>query len=228
MKFWTLAEIRTKIEEDLDLEEEQFLHSTELLGYINEGIDTAEAMIHTLYEDYFLSRSQVSLVSGTDEYALPADIYAQKIRRVVFDDGSRVYTVARVKDWRKFEQYAIDKNYGQGEIYSYFLINSVPGAPKILLLPKSRHTGSYLTLWYLRNANRLALSTDICDIPEFVHFVIQYAKVRVYEKEGHPNLQGAMAAMAAISEQMEGTLAAMTPDADNEIEMDTTHYEEHN
>lgn len=229
MKYWTLAEIKAKIENELDLQDEQFLQVGELEGYINEGIDIVEALIHSLYEDYFLSRATLALVAGQDEYALPTNIYANKIRRLVYDDGSRVYEVARIKDWKKFEQYSIDKNYGQGEIYSYFLLNSTPGSPKIVLTPKSRVTGNNIYIWYLRNANELVNTTDICDIPEFIHFVIQYAKVKTYEKEvGHPNFPQAKAALDEMRILMEGTLAAMVPDANNELEMDTTHYEEHN
>ena len=47
MRFWTTSEIVEKIERDCDLEEELFIQSTEMLGYINEAIDDAEAVIHT-------------------------------------------------------------------------------------------------------------------------------------------------------------------------------------
>jgi hypothetical protein len=225
-KFYTWSEIRTKIEQDLDLEDEVFVRPAELLSYTNEAIDEAEAEIHGLYEDYFLSRSNISLVSGTDEYALPTNIYAHKIRRLVYDNGGRVYTIERVKDWNKFEEYSIQSNYGTGEIYRYFLLNSTPGEPKILLLPKAIETGSFVKIWYLRNANRLEEDTDICDIPEFINFVFQYVKVRVYEKEGHANLPKAIQDLEQQRQQMTSTLASMVPDASNEIEADLSAYEE--
>lgn len=227
-QYWTLAQIRAKIKKDLDLEDEQFITSDELIDYINEAIDEAEAEIHTLYEDYFLDRAQVTLVVDQEEYDLPANIYAHKIRRVLYNNGGTVYTVLRIRDWKKFEEQAIAQNFAQSDLYQYFIINETAGTPKILLVPKSREDGTVMTVWYLRQANRLEVDTDICDIPDFINFVFQYVKVRVYEKEGHPNMDMALAALEKQRELMNGVLAAMVPDGENELEMDTSHYEESN
>lgn len=224
-KFWTLAEIRAKIERDLDTEEETFVTQTELDEYINEGIDIAESEIQTLYEDYFLTKSTLSLVSGAEEIDLPTDIYAHKIRRIVWRKGSDVYTVDRIRDWRKFEEYAVERVTESSTVYSYFLINSTPGAPKILLSPPAQETDSTsASIWYLRQANRLSADSDVCDIPEFVYFVIQYAKVRIMEKESHPMLQKGMTDLVMLKERMTATLTSMVPDDDNEIEPDYSHY----
>ena len=56
MKYWAWSEIRSKIEQECDLEDEDFVRRDELLAYCNEAIDEAEAEIHSLYEDYFLKR----------------------------------------------------------------------------------------------------------------------------------------------------------------------------
>lgn len=225
-KFYTWSEIKTKIEQDLDLEDEDFVRPTELLSYTNEAIDEAEAEIHGLYEDYFLTRGTITLAVDTDEYALPANIYAHKIRKLVYDNAGRVYAVDRIKDWGKFEEYSIQKNYGTGEIYRYFILNSTAGEPKVLLVPKAKEAGAFIQIWYLRNANRLEVDADVCDIPEFINFIFQYVKVRVYEKEGHPNLPKAVADLEQQRAQMTSTLAAMVPDAGNEIEADLSAYEE--
>ena len=47
-KYWTWAQVKTKIMNDLDLNEETFIRPSELLEYCNEAIDEAEAEIHTL------------------------------------------------------------------------------------------------------------------------------------------------------------------------------------
>src|SRR3972149_6519778 len=99
---FTLAQIRTKVQNDLDLLDEDFITVAELDAYINEGIDVAEAEIHTIYEmknqHYFLSVANISLVTGTSYYASPADIYANKIRRLIYDDGSRKYKLRVIKN----------------------------------------------------------------------------------------------------------------------------------
>ena len=227
-KYWTLEQVRNKIKRDLDIEGEAFIRSQELDDYINEAIDEAEAEIHSQYEDYFLTKAEINLVSNQAEYALPDNIFAHKIRRIVYDNSSSVYKVKRIQDWRKFEQKAIADNFETSDIYQYFLINEVAGAPRILLVPKAREDGPQMTIWYIRQANRLEESTDILDIPEFANFIFQYVKVRVYEKEVHPNAQQARLDLQQQRSLMVGTLASMTPDAENKIELDMSHYEEMN
>lgn len=230
MRYWTLAEIRSKIERESDLEDEDFVRSAEMAEYINEAIDEAESEIHGLYEDYFLKSTTVNVASGDTQIDLPTDIYAHKIRRILFKEGlsaesTTVYTINRIKDWHKFEEKAIYDTQLTTDLYKYFITNAVPGSPKIEILPKIRETG-VVTLWYLRNANRLSADTDICDIPEFVSFIFAHVKCKVQEKEGHPGLQESLMKLEAERARMTSTLAAMVPDADNTIEMDLSVYEE--
>ena len=116
-RFWTLAEFRAKLRMDLDLEEETFVRPQELDDYINEAIDEAESEIHGLYEDYFLTRSQVSLVQGQEEYDMPDNIYGDKIRRIMYNNTSTVYKIKRIKDWKKFEVYEIAQNFSTSDLY---------------------------------------------------------------------------------------------------------------
>lgn len=227
-KYWTLGQIRKKVQADLDIQGETFIRSDEFDAYVNEAIDEAEAEIHALYEDYFLDRDKISLVADQEEYDLPDNIYAHKIRRITYNNQSSTYTVHRVQDWKKFEKYEISNNYETSDLYQYFIMNETAGTPKILLLPPARETGDFLTIWYLRQANRLVNEEDICDIPDFVNFVFQYVKFRVYEKEGHPNLGIATQALEQQRRLMQGTLATMVPDAENKIEEDFSFYEEMN
>lgn len=231
MKYWTLAEMKTKIEADLDLEDEDFVRPTELLGYINEGIDEAEAEIHDLYEDYFLKpSSDIPVSSGDSAFSIPTilpDIYADKIRRIIFNSGGTTYPVVRLKDWHKFEQKALYDTNQSSDLYSYMLVNSTPGNPQIIITPTIRESGS-LKVWYLRNANRLTDDADVCDIPEFVNFVFAYVKVKVYKKEGHPGLGDAIQELEQQRMQMVSTLKERVPDADNLLEMDLSGYEDMN
>ena len=227
-KYWTWAQIRAKIRRDLDLESETFVRPEELLDYVNEAIDEAEAEIHAIYEDYFLTRQTLSIVNGQEEYDLPSDIYAHKIRRIMYNNTSSVYTVDRLQDWKKFEAQNIARNFSTSDLYQYFFLNQTAGSPKILLVPQGREDGPYLEVWYLRQANRLELDTDICDIPEFYNFIFQYMKVRIYEKEGHPNMGKAIMDLEKQRSLMTATLAQIAPDAQNEIEMDASFYEEMN
>lgn len=226
MRYWTWGEIKTKVQQDLDLEEELFITPSELLAYGNEAVDEAEAEIHSIYEDYFLTKSAITLVQGQSEYDLPTNIYANKIRGIIYRNGTTWYPVMRIRDWKKFEKYTSDVVNQSTADYQYMIINSTAGSPKVLLSPSARESGNYLTMWHLRNANRFTVDADICDIPEFVSFVIQFIKVRCYEKEIHPNADKAVAILQQQRELMKETLSTMVPDADNTIELDLSSYEE--
>lgn len=225
--YWTWSQIKTKIESDLDLAEETFIEPDEMLGYVNEGIRVAEAQIHSMYEDYFLKRSTITMAVGQESYDLPDDIYAHKIRRLVYQNGSTVFEIKRLRDWKKFEILADGEMQSNNTVLGYMLINDTPGQPKMLLSPIPNESGPYLKLWYLREANKLVNLTDICDIPEFVNFVIKYAKVKCMEKETNPNLSVGLADLEKERENMVSTLANMVPDANNQIEADFSHYYEH-
>lgn len=226
--YWTWSEIKSKVEMDLDLEEETFIQDDEMLGYGNEAVDEAEAEIHAIYEDYFLNKAYIALVSGTEDYSMPSDIYANKIRRIMYRGSGLVYTIERIKDWKKFEEYTDENVYQSSTRYKYMIYNPTAGAPKLVLSPPAKETSSTnVQIWYIRNANRFSVDADVCDIPEFVQFVIQYIKVRCYEKEGHPQMQEAIQILEAQRELMTSTLQQMVVDADNTLEPDFSTYEEH-
>jgi hypothetical protein len=227
-RYWTWTEIKAQVELELDIQDELFVTDDELLAYANEAIDEAEAEIHAIYEDYFLSRAYISLVSGTEGYTLPSDIYAQKIRSVMYSSGSTVYEIQRIRDWRKFEEYTMEAAVQSSTMYKYMLINSTAGQPQILLSPAAKETSSQVVrIWYLRNANRLSTGSDVCDIPEFVSFVMAYIRYKVLAKEGNPMMEAAGTLLEQQREQMTATLQTRTPDSNNEIEADRSHYEEH-
>lgn len=226
MKYYTWAEIREKVEADLDIQGEVFIRPSELVNYCNEAIDMAEAEILSLNKDYFLTRGNITLVSGQSEYTLPDNIYAKKIRRVIYNDGSTVFPVPRFDDSDQFEMLAVQENFGAGINYKYLIHNSVTGEPKMTIGPVPSDPAN-LDLWYLRNANRMTGDdADICDIPEFINFIFQAIKVRVYEKEGHPNFQASAQILDTLRLQMQKTLADAAPDTDTLIQGDFSFYTE--
>lgn len=230
-KYYTWGEIRAKISRDLDIEDENFVRPDELVEYCNEAIDEYEAEINTMTGDavdYFLDKHTLSLVADEDEYDLPDEIYAHKIRRIVYNNTSTVYEVRPAKN-KKFEKKSIADNFNTSDLHEYFIYNPNVGNPKIVLIPKARETGPNMQIWFLRNLNRMTGDdADVCDIPVFINFIFQYIKVRVYEKEGHPNLPFAVSALDKITTRMRSVLAEAQPDGNDMIEMDLSYYEELN
>lgn len=229
MSYWTWQQIRTKVERDLDLEGESFITPEEMLGYANEAIDEVERQIHNLCEDYFLTRATLTLAAGQEAYNFPPDIYAMKIRALVYRLGTSVWKIERIRDWHKFEQYEVDQT-GQGSDvqYGYFIVNSAAGSPKILFAPTPNETGGLIRAWYIRNANELTADASICDIPEAVNYIIQYIKVRCYEKEQNPMLQKAISDLDTERATTIATLSHQVADNSNEIEADSRLYDDMN
>jgi hypothetical protein len=230
MNFWTWSQIRDKVERDLSLEDELFVDPTEMLGFGNEAVLEAEAVIHTLYEDYFLARSTITFVIGQEAYSLPSNIYGHKIRTFRYRNGSLLYEIEKLRDWKKFENYDWS-NYNPAGTpkYQYFLLNSTAQqAAQIIIAPTPQEAGAYGTLYYLRHANPFSLDTDVLDIPEATNFVLQHVKMRCYESEvGHPNLAKAIEDTKEAKANFEATMSTMIPDANNEIEADTSIYDDH-
>lgn len=227
MRFWTKSELITKVENDLDLRDEIYITPEEMLGYLNEAIDEAEAHIHDIYEDYFLTKTTVTLVNGTAGYDLPADIYGNKIRGIVFNDGSTIYALKRIRGGDEFIEAALINQYSNStDFYKYILTNSSTSGYKIELFPTPGASGT-LTIWYIRNAKELVDDTDACDIPEAANYIMQFMKVRCYEKEpGHPNNTMAQMALAKLEQRFIDTMSNRVDDSDTTIVADLSFYEE--
>lgn len=229
-KFWTLEEILTKMKRELDLDEEDFTDDDELREYANDAIDEAESIIHTLNEDYFLTRKpDCDFEAGIDEYPMPEDIYATKIRKIVFYDGTVIYPVGRLGTLEKFMEYRASRSFPTYDNLSlgYFVTNITSSNPRIAFSPVPVARGKY-EVWYIRNANRLEDAEDVCDIPEFVRFIFDYIRERVSYKEaaGSPKHQDSVTKLDQTRNNMRLTLQEMVIDGETELPLDMTHYEE--
>jgi hypothetical protein len=229
MNLLTLDQIKTKLKYDTDIFDGDFIElDTELLGYINEAIDDAEALIHNLYEDYFLTSSTISLVSGTSEYSLPTDIFGAKLRAVHYSNGTKKYELKRIKRLSDtlFLTDATDD-------YQYVLVNAAntaaTGSFKLKIYPQpSESVTNGITLWYIRNAKRLSAASDYCDIPEFINFIFAHVRWNIARKEkGRIDLSVVDAQLKQQKELLEATLSDMAPTEDsNEIRADLSFYSE--
>ena len=214
------SELKALLQKELDIEAETFITPIELLGYFNEGVDMVESAIHTIYEDYFLSTTPLTFVSGTFQYSLPSDIYAQKIRQLWYNDnGSKNYEIRKVKQLSEIQ--TVKPN----DLYKYMLTNSSTGGLKVNIYPTPTESNSNGIFWYIRNAARFTgADTDVCDIPEFTSVVVQYVRWKCMNKEGHPDTVMALQDLANMKQLMVDTLTARVPDEHNEIIQDVSFY----
>lgn len=220
MRSWTYSEMKQIILDDLDLEDEDFISDTEMLAYFNAGIDFVEAIIHNLYEDYFLEPTYLALVSGTQDYDFPTTMYAHRVRKILYSDGSNKYEIKKIK------RLGIIPNIETDDDYQWLPIDTAANGKKIRIYPTpTENSATNVTIWHIRNAKVLALDADVCDIPEFADLVIQFVKARCYEKEGHPNLGTAKEDLMNMKSLMEATLTKMVDDENDElIDEDMSFY----
>lgn len=216
----TYGELKSNIERQLDLQGEVFVRPNEILDYFNEGIDELEALIHTIYEDYFRVSTFLNIVSGTDAYVLPEDIYAQKIRLVQYINGNNIYEVNRIRDIKQIP-YIVPNDW-----YQYDLVNTAALGPQIVFYPLPNFTSnSIIKMWYLRNAKRFTGNlNETCDIPEFTHVLCQYVRWKCYQKEVHPMTEQAGVDLDNMKMLMIETLSSRVPDENNKIRPDVSFY----
>lgn len=214
----TWADIKSRVQYELDLIDEDFISASELLYFCNRAINTAESLILNLSEDYFLTKETLSLVSGTQEYDLPTGIYAQKIRKLIYSNGARKFLIRRIK--RLEETASIQYDYD----YKYVITNSLASGLKITFYPTPNESGDYVTIWHLRNARTITADTDEIDIPEAEDYITQFIKDQCINKERMtPDAPKSQALQEQESILIE-SLTERVPDEDTVPEMDLSFY----
>ncbi len=237
MIYKTWSQIKSKVQRELDIEVEEFIQPEEFVEYVNDGVSLCEAEIHDLgLEDlYFRTRFKIPLVSGTEDYSLPAPIYMNKILSFIYSKGATIYDISQLRGPDMYENIAHINQYNTiTDYYKYIIRNdNADDGVKIQLVPPSRETDAdAATLWFIRESAKWDILTDPdglkkCDLPQIaMQFLYQYVKYRCYEKEGHPNMNDAKADLLAIKTTMISMMENMVPDSNTEIIKDLSSYQD--
>lgn len=219
MKTW--GTMKTEIISECNIEGEDFISSTELLTWGNEGKDEAEAEIVGLYDKYLETEGYLALTINVKLFNLPTDIYANKITGLFYNNGSEKYEITLIKN--KKDIYNISEN----DNYRYTIVNSTAGGIQLKLHPASRETASQnVVIHYIRESQALASDASLMDIPLADSFIKQYVKDKIKEKEiGPMNLQSESPMMAKERRLLLEALSHMIPsDSADEIHMDAGFY----
>lgn len=213
MTYSTVEELLDKVKDDLDLHEETFITESELLGYVNAAINRAEQLILGIHEDYFLDVTNLTLTSGSRLVTLPTGIYAHKIRKLFYINGTTKYEIKRVRDLSTLP------DINDSDDYQYVLTNDLSTGVRIRLYPTARETSSSVVeCWYLRNARDVDSVSDEVDLPEAQNFILQFVKNECKKKELMGEVTQTMKDDLMVEEeQLVTTLTAMVPDENNEI-----------
>lgn len=130
MNLKTYSFVKTFVQDKLDLRDEDFITDAEMATYFEEALKYCEAEIHKLNieDQYFVAVAPLALVPGKSDYALPSNIYGNKVLRLVYSTGTAVANIRRLTKMARFEQAEVTNRYStsvQGNL-TYMLVNSDP------------------------------------------------------------------------------------------------------
>lgn len=241
----TYSELLTEVQLELDLQEETIISDNEFVQYCNDSIQEAESIILGMRQDYFLTSKKLyngvtyGLKAGQNLYPLPTDMFATKIREVVYSNGSDIFDIRPFQYGRKLSEIELLErdNPSPQSFYNYIIVNNNvydPTLPnttnfQMRIIPTPKETGDYVTIWYLREAAKIPYtsnSTVQVDIPEFYWFIKARFKLLCALKEMHPKLEALAAEYERQKQLMIRALKTRYEDENNEIRQDVSFYEE--
>jgi hypothetical protein len=151
MTLKTFNQLLTFVQDKLDIRDEDFVSLSEMYEYTEEAIKYCEAEIHKLNieDQYFVAHDVIPLVQGQDMYSLPPNMYANKVLKILYANGTIIHDIKRMKIVRRFESGLFDVLYGiapNGD-YRYMLTNlSSQGQNRVRLYPKAVETSNTATV----------------------------------------------------------------------------------
>lgn len=235
MNYPTFQDMEQKLKNDLDLNEETFVTDTEMKGYFNEAIEMIQHQIHTLAEDYMLSRTPIAVTEGQTELQLPTNIWANKIRKLFWtypgastpQNAIERYEILPIRNLQDTQ--FVDTQ----DAYQYILLNNGVTNTNTIgtvveVYPAFRVTdATALSCFFIRNANRYVDENSVCDIPEFSNVIIQYVRYKCTNKEGHPNAMNEKNDLDTLIKNMIEALRSRTMDENTKLSLDSRTLSEY-
>lgn len=232
MAYRTFLDLKTQIDQELDLESEDFIQPTEMVNYFNSAMSIVEAEIITLglREKYLETSSTISTVTGTADYDMPSDMIDTKIRKAMYNNGVNIYEIKPFLGEDVYEYEKISNLYSANEEYFYKVVkNQTDGVWKFRLLPKASATVvAGITLWYLKDLNRYDDDDTECDVPTICYeYILAFVRYKCLKKEIHVNTEVESAELKEIKELMVASLQGQIADPNRDkIDMDMSSYQE--
>lgn len=238
MAYWTLQQVKDRVNDEIDLEFDTLVQPKEFVGYVNAAVRRVVAVLaRTNWEDkYFRTYASLNVVANQAEYDFPADCLKNKITEFIYNEGNgRIYPIRRLKGQDIYSSLA-EANYQATslDVFNYTIFNFAPGVgDKICLVPTPKQNyPSQFKIYYIRQAQELSLTDDgtgLVDCPEeFIDVVIAYVKWKCTAKElGNPMYAEYKAEAEAMIAEMDALLTGQTEDGDNKIPLDKSFYGDH-
>jgi len=148
----SLSEIKARVLDSADMTSSGFIVDARLTDYINEAISKLYDEIVTTYEDYFTTKTTITVTAGTSRYSLPDNFY--KSRGVFVIDGTNRYRLMRfnLRDYDQQPYYSELRHFRYKIMNNYLYLSPDDGVP----------SGS-LELWYTPKMNKVVNDDDVID-----------------------------------------------------------------
>lgn len=150
----TLAELRTSAKYRANMEQSDFVTTAEWNEYLNYAIsDLRDKLISKVGDDYFATSQDISLASGTESYALPADFYKLLWAEMQSDNTN----------WFKLRRFEVTER-NRGAIITASTLPDIRyrlRAGFIMFSPVNQLTGQPVRIWYVPIPEKLTDDSDI-------------------------------------------------------------------
>lgn len=219
---WPLSRIVSKIQDDLDLHEENFVTTDDIKQFIGDAIDDAEEIIIDCFSDFFLTYSDLSVTAGDTTIVLPEDLYESRLRGVYFSEGG--FGSDANGEAYKLRKISLSDvtNVGSSDRYTYRLINTTSLGQKLYVYPAIRDTStSQFRVWYIRQAKRLDDDTDLLEKGLRVQYILAHVKKSILEKIGDPMVEVWAKRLDKQEDKLKNSLARLTDD-DEDVRLEPT------
>ncbi len=232
MAYRTFGDLSLQVQQELDIEDEEFIQPTELIRYFNSAVTIVESEIIKigLREKYLQGEALISTVNGQADYPLPADIIDNKIRKIIYRDGVTIYEIPPMRGEDQYEAEDVFNLYPGTDYFNYMIYKTGSNSSHILrLVPKAtKAVANAMRMIYWKDLNRYTADGTLCDVPEICYeFVMSYVRYRVYLKETHVNTASEKEDMAILKALMSETLQGQVSDPNIDlIDQDLSSYQE--
>ena len=175
----TLAEIRVQSRQRADMENSTLVSDSELNSFINNSIAELHDVLSEAYgSEYFVKSTTGSIVDGTEDYALPSDLY--EVRGVDVRIGTDNWLNVRrfnFNERNRFQSFNVWDVFGLSTARYRVVGNNLKFSP----VPDR---AAEYRLWYVPLATKLVNDGDsLNDFNAYSEYVIVDAAIKMLQKE---------------------------------------------
>lgn len=228
----TLKQLRDDIKDRYGKQDQTVVDDNLIRKLINDAIKVIESNINQYQgdNDYFLSEYTFNTVANQRRYALPNNIYANKIRAITDANNNLINKIRQ--PFKFFKNNTLDNPYYNERVY--FLNDDGPPlnaddpdqsniytTTKINIIPTPMEV-EQISVHYRRECNVMINDHSVCDVPEFDEFIINYVLMEISNIDQSEKLTYYQNQTDSWKELMVSSLNPQVDDGDNEIIPDTS------